>query len=147
MPKKKLSSVVSDAHCCGRHRQVSDGPGRCVECLREAVIGAKGAIVYLQDTLEHGLETGPESSVGHWGRFCERWLGSGTVLAAKTDGIGGTPDPEDAVRKIAALAAGAGGACPCNCHDPAVCGVSEPFDHHDCTECWGALIGEIIARG
>lgn len=144
MPKEKLSSVVFDKHPCKRHRTLNDAPGGCVECLRETVIEARGAINYLQDTLKYGLETGPESSVGHWERFCERWLGSGAVLAAKTDGVGGTPDTKGVVRRIAALAAGAGGACPCNCHDPAMCEVSEPFNHHDCTECWVALIGEIL---
>ena len=50
-----------------------------------------------------------------------------------------------AVEKIATLAAGADGNCPCNCHDPAVCKVSEPFGHHDCVECWTALIKEICS--
>lgn len=49
------------------------------------------------------------------------------------------------MEKIAALAAGAGGNCPCNCHDPEVCKVSEPFNHHDCAECWVALIGEMLS--
>lgn len=49
------------------------------------------------------------------------------------------------VEKIATLVAGAGGNCPCNCHDPAMCEVSEPFEHHDCVECWIALIGEICS--
>lgn len=44
------------------------------------------------------------------------------------------------VEKIAMLAAA--GNCPCNCHIPAVCDVSEPFGHHDCVECWTALIEE-----
>jgi len=52
---------------------------------------------------------------------------------------------EATVKKIAALAAKAGGNCPCNCHDLAVCKVSEPFNHHDCTECWVALIEEICS--
>lgn len=50
------------------------------------------------------------------------------------------------VEKIARLAAGTDGNCPCNCHNPEVCKVSEPFDHHDCTECWVSLIEEICSE-
>lgn len=51
------------------------------------------------------------------------------------------------IREIAVLAAGADGNCPCNCHNPEVCKVSEPFGHHDCVECWIALIEEICSKG
>ena len=50
------------------------------------------------------------------------------------------------VEKIAVLAAGAHGSCPCNCHDPEVCKVSEPFNHKSCTECWVSLIEEICSE-
>lgn len=47
------------------------------------------------------------------------------------------------VKEIAALVGSADGNCPCNCHIPEVCKVSEPFGHHNCTECWVALIESI----
>lgn len=43
------------------------------------------------------------------------------------------------------MVAKAGGNCPCNCHVPEACKVMEPFNHHDCTECWADLIAELYA--